>query len=66
MSRADITTKRPEKKRRGIAQLDELAVAISTRGGTAVSYPGDLSDEATATNNDSRVILVPLKTSLED
>jgi len=30
LSRADITTKRPEKKRRGIAQIDDLAERIST------------------------------------
>jgi poly(A) polymerase len=30
LSRADITTKRPEKKRRGIAQIDELALRISS------------------------------------
>ena len=30
LSRADITTKRPEKKRRGIAQIDELAERISS------------------------------------
>ena len=29
LSRADITTKRPEKKRRGIAMIDELAVRIT-------------------------------------
>ena len=29
MSRADITTKRPEKKRRGISQIDELGERIS-------------------------------------
>jgi poly(A) polymerase len=29
LSRADITTKRPEKKRRGIAQIDELGERIS-------------------------------------
>jgi poly(A) polymerase len=29
LSRADITTKRPEKKRRGIAQIDELGARIS-------------------------------------
>ncbi|HEY4104187.1 MAG TPA: HD domain-containing protein [Polyangiaceae bacterium] len=30
LSRADITTKRPEKKRRGIAQIDDLAERITT------------------------------------
>ena len=30
LSRADITTKRPEKKRRGIAQIDELGERISS------------------------------------
>jgi poly(A) polymerase len=30
LSRADITTKRPEKKRRGIAMIDELAERITT------------------------------------
>ncbi|HET7543578.1 MAG TPA: HD domain-containing protein [Polyangiaceae bacterium] len=30
LSRADITTKRPEKKRRGIAQIDELGERITT------------------------------------
>ena len=30
LSRADITTKRPEKKRRGIALIDELGEKIST------------------------------------
>jgi poly(A) polymerase len=30
LSRADITTKRPEKKRRGIAMIDELAARIGT------------------------------------
>ncbi|HKO47997.1 MAG TPA: HD domain-containing protein [Polyangiaceae bacterium] len=30
LSRADITTKRPEKKRRGIAQIDELGERIAT------------------------------------
>jgi len=30
LSRADITTKRPEKKRRGIAMIDELSERIST------------------------------------
>lgn len=30
LSRADITTKRPEKKRRGISMIDELAIRIST------------------------------------
>ncbi len=30
LSRADITTKRPEKKRRGIAMIDELAGRITT------------------------------------
>ena len=30
LSRADITTKRPEKKRRGIAMIDELAQRIGT------------------------------------
>jgi poly(A) polymerase len=30
LSRADITTKRPEKKRRGIDLIDQLAVRIST------------------------------------
>jgi len=29
LSRADITTKRPEKKRRGIAQIDDLATRIT-------------------------------------
>src|SRR5690606_26371314 len=29
LSRADITTKRPEKKRRGIAMIDELSVRIT-------------------------------------
>ncbi|HMJ10565.1 MAG TPA: metal-dependent phosphohydrolase, partial [Polyangiaceae bacterium] len=29
LSRADITTKRPEKKRRGIAMIDELALRIT-------------------------------------
>ena len=30
LSRADITTKRPEKKRRGLSQLDELQARIAT------------------------------------
>ena len=41
---------------RSADKLDELAAAISARGGTAVSYPGDLSDEATATSLANRIL----------
>jgi NAD(P)-dependent dehydrogenase (short-subunit alcohol dehydrogenase family) len=37
-------------------KLDDLANAISASGGHAVSYPGDLSDEATVTTLAKRII----------
>ncbi len=39
LSRADITTKRPEKKRRGIAMIDELAARITTLAAEDAKQP---------------------------
>jgi poly(A) polymerase len=39
LSRADITTKRPEKKRRGIAMIDELAERITTLAAEDAKQP---------------------------
>jgi poly(A) polymerase len=39
LSRADITTKRPEKKRRGIAMIDELAGRIATLAAEDAKQP---------------------------
>ncbi|MBN1605205.1 MAG: HDIG domain-containing protein [Polyangiaceae bacterium] len=39
LSRADITTKRPEKKRRGIAMIDELSARITTLAASDAVVP---------------------------
>ena len=41
---------------RSADKLDEVASAISARGGRAVAYPGDLSDEATITALTARIL----------
>ena len=41
---------------RSADRLDELAATISARGGRAVAYPGDLSDEATVTALTARIL----------
>ncbi len=48
LSRADITTKRPEKKRRGIAMIDELATRITDLAALDAKQPplpGGIGDE---------------------
>jgi poly(A) polymerase len=39
LARADITTKRPEKKRKGLSQIDELAARISTLAAEDAKVP---------------------------
>ncbi len=39
LARADITTKRPEKKRRGLSQIDELAARITTLAAEDAKLP---------------------------
>lgn len=41
---------------RSADKLDEIAATIAARGGRAVSYPGDLSDEAVVTTLAKRII----------